>query len=200
MGDVLSAKAHSSLGPRLESFRPAMSNVVAGAILGLLLVGGGLAILGFIGREVYLAGGNLPFYAKKGMCWLAVGLGSLCAVALIFGGGFLAWLVRWRLAHDVEMYENGFRYRASKNSEEITWDAVASIRETILYERPPVLKGPAKLLLPKVASKSYTVITISGKEYRFDGNSIKQIQRFGEMLREQAQIAGLTWETVEEHA
>jgi hypothetical protein len=79
-----------------------MVNIVAGCIISFLLIGGGLALTGFILHEVYLAGGNLPVDAKKGMSWLAVGLGSVLCIGLVVGGVFLVRYVRWPLSHDVE--------------------------------------------------------------------------------------------------
>jgi hypothetical protein len=189
-----------ALGARIELFTPMMGNIVAGGIFSFLLLGGGLALTGFILREVYRAGGNLPVEAKQGMSWIAVGLGSALGVGFVVGGVLLARYVRWLLSHRVEFCENGFRYHEGRATEEVTWVSVASIRERILYERPPILKGPVKLLLPKMASSSYVVVTTNAKEYSFDGNSIRRIKRFGELLRERAGQAGVPWETVEEHA
>ena len=60
--------------------------------------------------------------------------------------------------------------------------------------------APAKLLLPKLASKGYTVTTKGGIDYSFNGDSVKKIKRFGELLRERADVAGISWDTVEVHA
>jgi hypothetical protein len=138
--------------------------------------------------------------ANKEESWLTAGLGLLLGLVGIVGGVVFAGYARWLLYHDVELCEHGFRYRQGKATEEVPWSAVTSVRETILYERPPILKGPAKLLLPKLASRSYTVITKSGKKYSFDGNSIKRIKRFGALLHERVDQVGVPWETVEEHA
>lgn len=188
------------LGERIASFKPGMSNVVAGSIISVLLLGGGLTLVGFIVREIYRSGGNLPVDTKKGMSWLAVGIGSLLGGGLVVGGVFLARYVRWLLSHEVDLCEEGFRYRQGKGCEEIPWSGVASVRQIVLYQRPPLLKGPAKLLLPEMASKSYVVTTKDGKDFSFDGDSVKNIKRFGKLLREQVDRAGVPWEVVEEHA
>jgi hypothetical protein len=191
---------HAPLGARIELFRPMMANLIAWGIFSFLLFGGGLAILGSILREVYLAGGNLPAAAKEGMSWLVVGAGSGLGVGLVVSGVCFACFFRWLTSHEVELCENGFRYREGKNCEEVAWTAITSIRETVLYERPPLLKGPAKLLLPKLANKSYTVITKNGKEFAFTEESIKRLKHFEKLLRERAAVAGVPWETVERHA
>jgi hypothetical protein len=82
----------------------------------------------------------------------------------------------------------------------VLWPEVAVIRETLLYERPPILHGPARKLLPEMASKSYLLYTYEGEKFPFDGNSVKDIRRFGEALRAIAKREFLDWETVEEHS
>jgi hypothetical protein len=185
------------LGNCLEIFKPMPANIIAGFIIGILLIGGSLALFTFLLREVHLAGGNLPLYAKKGMCWLVVGLGSVIGIVLMVGGVVVTIYSKGLIASRVEVYVNGLRQCSRRSNEQILWCDVEKVRETILYERPPLLKGPLKLLLPKCSSASYTLVTPT-KEYSFDGNSIKAIKRFGDLLRERAQLTSLPWETVEE--
>ena len=75
MSDSDNADVESPLGKRRDLFHPRMANVVAGIILSLLLIGGGLTIAGFVTREVYRAGGNLPVNAEHRMSWIAAGMG-----------------------------------------------------------------------------------------------------------------------------
>jgi hypothetical protein len=176
------------------------ATLLAWGIFSLLLAGGGLALLGSIIREVYLAGGHLPAAAKEGMSWLVAGAGSVLGIVLVVSGVCFACFFWWLTSHEVELCENGFRYREGKNWEEVPWTTIALIRETVRYERPPLLKGPAKLLLPRLADKSYMVITKDGKEFGFTEESIKRLSRFGELLRERTALAGVSWEKVEKHA
>jgi hypothetical protein len=188
------------LGERLELFKPRMTNIAAWWIVSLGLIAGGLFLLGYIPRVVYLAGGQLPADAKQGWSWIAVIVGSFAAIMAVIGGALLLQIARWLLAHEVEVCENGFRYREGKSCDEVGWSTIAAIRETVLYERPPLLKWPAKLLLPKLASTSYTVTTQDGREFGFSGDSINRIKRLGKCLRDQAERTGIPWEIVEEHA
>jgi hypothetical protein len=189
-----------SLGDRLQVFTPMMANTIAGFIISALLLVGGAAAICFPLRAAYVAGWDLPVNVNKGWSWLAVGLFCLIGTGLTVGGGVLATYCYGLISHRVEVWTNGFRYCSRQSVEEVFWADIDRIRETVLYERPPILKGPAKLLLPKLTSISYTVMTVSGKEYGFDGNSVKSIKRFGKLLREQADRLSLPWETVEEHA
>jgi hypothetical protein len=189
----------ASLGDRIEVFRPMRANIVAGFILSALLVGGGMAAIAIPLHAAYLAGWDLPFDVKKGWSWLAVGLFALLGIIATLGGVALAAYSRGLLSQCVEIHVNGFRYTSRQGAEDVLWRDISRVQETILYERPPLLKGPAKVLVPKLVSSSYTVVTTAGKEYGFDGNSIKAIKRFGGVLREQAQRLALPWEMVEAH-
>ncbi len=99
----------------------------------------------------------------------------------------------------VEICRDGFRFKWRTSAESVPWKLVTRIQETIFYERPPLLKWPASLLLPKFASASYLVFTATDKSYPFDGNSVREIKRFGEVLRRKAEELSVLWETVEDH-
>jgi hypothetical protein len=190
----------AELGVPREVFKPALSNVIAGFIISALLVGGGAAAIGFPLHAAQAAGWNLPFDTKIGWSWLAVALVSVIGIGLIIGGVLLAKYVQSLISICVETYTQGFRYHARHSTENVLWLDIIRITETVLHQRPPILKFPASLLLPKVASHSYTVATKFGKEYSVDGNSIKRIKHFGDVLRAQARRLSLRWETVQEHA
>ena len=121
MNDAADFPSNSLLGARLGLFKPRLANLVAGVVLSLLLIGGGLKILGFIGREVYLSGAKLPLNAERGMSWFAAGLGSLIGVTLSAGGVVMARYV-WRLrSHRVEVGEYGFHYWRGDTLEDVRW-------------------------------------------------------------------------------
>ena len=194
------ASEGDGIGEVVEVFHPGMDNVVAGFILSALLLCGGAAAVGLPVRAAYLAGWNLPMNAKPGWSWSAVGLFCAIGVALLGAGVALAVYARWLAGHRVDMCANGLRQVTPRSVSEVRWADVAAIRETVLYERLPLLKGPAKLLLPKIASRSYMVVTVAGAEHGFDGDSVRHLKRFGVALRAGADGAGVAWQTVEEHA
>jgi hypothetical protein len=196
----ISSITPSDLGPRLELFKPTHGNIIAGFIISLLLVAGGAAAIVFPLRGAYLADWNLPFDVKKGWSWLAVGLWCIIGVALFVGGLFLAAFSKRLISHCVEICANGLHCYSRSATDVILWKEISVIRETICYERPPLLKGPAKFLLPKIASSSFTMVTRAGKELGFNGTSIGKIKRFALLLKEQASQHAIPWETLEEHA
>jgi hypothetical protein len=192
--------ADADLGAPIDVFKPMAANVAAGFVLAGLLVVAGAAAVWFPLWGAYRAGWNLPLNAEKDWSWLTVVLFAVIGVLALWMAAAFAQFARGLIAHRVEVYADGFRHHTRGGVEAVRWADVAGVRETILYERPPVLKGAARLLIPKVASTSYAVATRAGKVYEFDGNAVKAIRRFGRVLRAQADRLALPWETVEEHA
>src|SRR5690348_8775348 len=74
------------LGEPIATFRPGKENMVAGFILGVLFMIGGLVAIGFPMKAVISSGANLPVHAEKGWCWSAVGLATVLGLATAFVG------------------------------------------------------------------------------------------------------------------
>jgi len=185
------------LGKCERVFKPTSGNIVAGFIISLLLVLAGLAAIFLPLRDANSAGWNLPFYVEKGSSWAAlVGLCVFGAI-LIAGGIALAMFARFLLSHRVDVCANGFRFFSRGGPDDVLWADISLIRESIHYARPPLLKGAARFLLPKVASTSYTVIMKDGKEYSFDGNSTEGIKLLGLIFRRHADRVSVPWESIE---
>jgi hypothetical protein len=190
------------LGEPIEVFRPGVASIFAGFILGFLFCTGATALFWFIIRQIYLSGADLPFLTpedKGSISWGVAGIGLLTAVGLSLGGIVFGWITWDLLSRQVELCVNGFRYFTRGCVEEVLWMDVASIRQTVCYEKPPLLKGPAKVLLPKLATSTYDVVTKNGKEYSFNGDSVKRFKKFVGLLREQAEKSGIPWEKVQDH-
>lgn len=81
--------ASEGIGAVRRDFKPAIENTVAGIIIGVLMLGGGVAALGFLVNALVQSRGNLPFWAEKGWSWGALGLLSVLSVALILSGIWL---------------------------------------------------------------------------------------------------------------
>lgn len=174
------------------------ATIYAGMVIGLLLIGISLMALTLLGRELYQRGGELPAFAEKGMSWGTAALLTLLAVGLAIGGVFLIRYVRSLSSHRVCIFSGGFLYSFAREADAVPWGKVEVIKEIITYERLPIVKGPAKYLVPKEASFRYVIVSRGGKEYTFDGDSIQRIKRFGKVLRQQATEQGIQWVTEEQ--
>src|SRR5260370_24217980 len=85
------------LGEIRREFKPGLENLIAGIIIGVLLMAGGCAAITFSINGVIEAGGTLPFWTEKGQkgwCWGAVGIFVVLGIGLMIGGLFLILWVR----------------------------------------------------------------------------------------------------------
>jgi hypothetical protein len=171
------------LGDRIDVFKPKRQNIPLGLFLSTLLMVVGAAAIGFPLHAAYRADWNLPLDPVQRVqgggpksSWPAVGVLCLLGIGLTVGGIALA-VYSWRLIWGrVEIWTNGFRFCSRRSAEDVFWADIVRIQETLHY------------------GTSYTVETKSGKKYRFNGDSVKGIQRFGDVLRQQADRLSLPWE------
>jgi hypothetical protein len=185
------------LGALTREFRPPLTNVVAGYIIALLLLGGDFYLV----RSVYLyvrsRGFNLPWFAENEFSWAMVVLAGLGAILLLVTACVLmAWL--WSLrSYRIGIYENGILKRTAKLQSHLLWTDIVEVQEIITYEQLPIVKGAAKLLVPKVASRSYTVRPANGEGFVFEPNSIKNLPALAKLLRAAAKRGEILWVVTE---
>jgi Protein of unknown function (DUF3592) len=185
-------------GTPLDAFKPGLENMVAGLILGGLLMAGGGAALFFMGQVVIREGKDLPWHREIGHCWLSVLLLSALGLGALVGGTFLIRWIRRLYSLRVLICPKGLVQVDRLETLACRWEDVAEIQETVLREHLPLLKGGLKYALPSGSSKSYVVRRRDGKEFGFDRNCIKGLRRLAEHLRREAESRGIPWKTVEE--
>jgi hypothetical protein len=185
------------LGRCHETFGPSIIRIVAYFLLGVALIAGGVALSCLLVWLIYRAGGQLALAPGKEINWPAAGLIGFPAVAVFVVGVMLVVYCYRAFSLRVEVHEFGFRYWWRGAAEDIRWTDIALIRETVWHERPPI-PAPANLLLPKMRSSSYTVVTRAGKEYVFSW-SVASLERLGKFMRDLAPLLSIPWERVEEH-
>ncbi len=183
-----------------REFNPSTGNLFAGLILGiLLLVGGGY--VSFLSANEFLHGfGHLPFMAEKGKCWGPLVLFFLLGIGLMVGGGFMFRWMRSLSGLRVLIGGNGFVTFSKTESHVFLWSKIASVQETHLFERPPLLKGAARVLMPTVTSKGFLVRRKDNQEFRFDGNTIRDHLELAEMIKKETDPQNILWIIVEEHS
>src|SRR5437773_1200699 len=99
------------LGEIRKEFKPGLENIIAGTIIGLLMIGGGCAAVYFSSNGVIESGGKLPFWTKKGQkgwSWGAPGIFAAIGIGLIIGGFFLIRWLRSLFSFRVIIGQNGF--------------------------------------------------------------------------------------------
>ena len=80
------------IGKLQREFRPGMENLVAGVIIGLLLIGGGCVLGAFTIKGIIESRGQLPVWEDKGFSWGAACIFAFIVIIMIVGG---ALLIRW---------------------------------------------------------------------------------------------------------
>lgn len=190
------------LGTVRQEFKPGLSNLIAGIILGaLMIVGGGFAVYLPV-NGVIQASANLPFWTangQKGWSWGAAAIFAVIGLFLVVGGFLLIRWIRSLFSLRVHVGQNGFAVFQKNVTRVIGWSDIVSIQETHIFERPPLLKGPAKMILPKMMSKSFSVTTTEGEPIVFDGNTIKGHTDLAQMIKEETDPREIPWQIVEQH-
>jgi hypothetical protein len=196
-GDPMTAE---QLGEIRRDFRPGFENLVAGIIIGLLMIAGGCAAVFFPTFALIESGGSVPVWTEKGQkgwSWGAAGIFAVIGVGLVIGGIFLIRWVRSLFSFRLRVGQNGFAVSEKKAMRVVGWDDIVSVQEIHLYERPPLLKGVAKYALPKTMSRSFVLIAKQGDPVAFDGNTIKGHSKLAKMIQEETSRRNIPWEIVE---
>jgi hypothetical protein len=156
------------LGPVVRTFRPTRVNLVAGGVLGLLLLGGG---------GVFIA--RAPLQEPKAVTFVYV-MGAACVT-----GGLLLLAFTVRLARTrVDLCAGGFRYHSLHGVDEVTWDEVDLIQHNVAAKKGEGTKD----------DPSITVLTEEGKTYHFTANHVTKMTAFVKTLGELTSGYDNLWE------
>jgi hypothetical protein len=167
------------LGDLCETISFSRWDVVAGSVV--------LAVMGISGVLVIIASLRAAYHANWALAsWVGVGVCCLVGASLITTGIVFAKIKRDQLTHRFDFCANGFRYYFRGSLDRVLWSQVSCIRETVSA-------------LPKRTASRYKIVTASGKEYDFKGNS-PAMRRFTATLRTRAAELSLPWETVEDRS
>ena len=179
------------LGQVRRTFRAKRSNIIAGAILGLGLLVGGIALAVFIIQspdrkpDIELSD-KIAKYVIAGLMGLGAPLGGAC----------LLWWVKNLATHRVELCENGFSYFYGGVMELCSWSETAKIQEVFTEEQMKVLKVPGAAI--KNIDRSFIVHRQDGKTFRFTVNSIDSIPFLAQELEQAASKHGIEWEEIQQ--
>ncbi len=170
---------------------------MAGVAIGLLAILGGCVLGYLVANGVMESGGDLPFWDRPGWCWVAVaGIGLISAMLIVGGLLLICWI--WGLSSlSVYVGDYGFAVVRSSGIEIFLWDNIAFVRETHIFERPPIFHWPLVLLLPRFMSKTFLIHRRDGKEFVLDGNTARGHEKLATMIQEETEPRGVPWQIVE---
>jgi hypothetical protein len=178
------------LGVLCDTFRPKIANICAGSILGLALIVGGISFAVFFTQRR----DPRPLDTKDQIAKYVL-IGVIGVGAPIGGIALLAWMKRLA-SHRVTVHENGFSFVYTGSTEICKWEELVKINEVFTQEQLKVLKIPGAVI--KNIDRSFVLCRKDGKDFNFDVNSIDNIPRFAECLKEVSDKHGITWERVEQ--
>src|SRR5262245_60359941 len=182
-GEIMSASSQSGprrekelqrllgeLGPPVASFKPDMANFVAGIILAILAVAGGIALVAWMARYAITRGGELEWFDTKGKDELPlflVGLSAFAGIAMVGLG--VEFFLRARRVRFSRLFvrQHGFVAVEGRKTEVFRWDEVELVLEKVKVERLP-LRGGLKYLLPLGQSYTYVDRRRDGREVELD--------------------------------
>ncbi len=180
------------MGKVTYEVKPNTSNVVAGFILGIGLVGGGFVLTGTMIRQMFFRGGNPPQNASD---WIAVVMLALLGIAVAVGGVFMVKFVRSLVGFRLRVCSDGFWFTRSNQQFVFAWDEIVRVKESVVEETLPMAKGPARRLMPTKKTHTYTVVRCDGEQFYFDENVIPRTSLLAGPLKTAAKARGIEWET-----
>lgn len=187
----------AAVGQLTKQFRPSVSNAIAGLILGAGCLGGGVFAIYTATRALIRAGWDLPFWQEKGWSLGAVGLAAVLGIVVIGVGVFLIWVARDIAERTIYLCEHGFWYSARSKVRVFPWKEIASIKETVMHEKLPLVKGPARALMPTKTSSSYLVRRADGETFNLTASDTSGFGELAGMLKHKAEEMQIPWEIIE---
>ena len=184
----------ASLGPQTEEFRPATANIFAGLVIAFLLAIGAIAAFSLSLHLLVKARFNLPLFDDNKLSWFAVGAIILLASAMTILGMEFLLRVRGLAAFRLYLCTTGFYVVRNQNINVFHWDEISEIIEEHVPDRVH-LQHQVKLQVG--TSKRYVITRQDGHQETIDGNSIRRLIRFSQMLRAEAETRGIPWQVEE---
>lgn len=178
------------LGEIRRTFRPKMANVIAGAIIGLTLLIGGISLALVLAQQDETKPLDMGDRIAKYVLLAVLGIGAPT-------GGIALLLRMKRLAsHRVTVHADGFTFAYAGSTDTCPWSELEKIEEVFTEEQLKVLKVPGAVL--KNLDRSFVLYRKDGKEFHFTVNSIDSIPRFAACLEAARDQFGIRWERVEQ--
>ena len=149
----------------------------------------------YILHQLYHPAGNRPAETSD---WLAAHALAVAGILIAFGGGYMLLRMRSLFAFRLRVCSEGFCIVDRGLETAYAWDEIVLVKEFISHERLPLVKGPAKHLMPTKTSRSYAVVRCDGVQFDFDANLLPSTSLLAGPLATAAATRGFDWHTSEE--
>jgi hypothetical protein len=177
-----------ALGALVETFRPALHNVIGGYLLAAvqMAAGGGLLYLLLTPSRQ-----RVSWFASDPWLWVTAGLGIGLACGLLLLGFRMLLKVREVHGSLVHLCEGGLELRRGGEYESLVWRDIERIREISLHDSAG--NGP-------ITPKSGAPLQVAFHEARpllLDQNRVDEFIKLAERLRSEAELREIPWEAVD---
>ena len=164
------------LGTVRHRLRPNRINLAIGMILSFPVMAGGVVGLGFVLREAWTRGWNIPLYSETEFSWYMWFVGLFGFGGLILGGAaLLRWaILRWTLR--VTVCSAGFEWRRMGRTDRYVWEDMESVREF----RPDI-----------PASNDFQIQIRNGPRINLTKNDLIEHTIFGKIAMVEARTRGI---------
>lgn len=182
--DQRDAEVLDGLGAVRHRLRPNRINLAIGMILSIPVMAGGIVGLGFVLREAWIRGWNVPLYSETEFSWYLWFMGMFVFAGLIFGGAaLLRWaILRWTLR--VTVCSAGFEWRRMGRTDRYLWEDMEAVREF----RPDI-----------PASNDFQIQIRNGPRINLTKNDLINHGVFGKIAMAEARTRGIPAEGGENH-
>lgn len=179
-----------SLGEVQCVFRPKKANIIAGVIIGLLLILGGISAATLIAVQR-----DPPHQALGDKIGKYVCIGLLGILLPAGGIPLLLWMKRLA-SHRVVIFEHGFSYGYVDHAEICPWADIEKVDEVFTKEELKILKLPGASL--KNIDRSFVVHRKDGKEFPFSVNTVDSIPRLIECFEKAREKHDFPWQQIQQ--
>ncbi len=182
------------LGKAVERFYSDISQVVGGWVIGLMLLAGGAAWVGYFLWEALFAT-EQQANGTPGKALIA----STFGLFMLAGGVGVLVYARWIGAHRVELCEGGVRVLRGRVHNEYPWREIRAVAETIILDRHRLFTSElANRAMPTYKDRRVELHLRVGEKVAFNDELVVKINRFCRVLRELAEKNEVPWATVEQ--
>ena len=176
----------SAIGKVQATYRPDMANALAGIVIALLLIVGGIGVAVFVARH---KGQRPPATDDRVFQYIIVGLFGVVAPA---GGlALLIWVSRL-FRHRVIVGENGLAYITRGEAHLCTWDRILAFEALVIDESLPILRVPGASL--KGTSERLIIHRNDGKAFTFTTNTVRDLNGLTRCLRDISRTHKIRWD------
>jgi hypothetical protein len=186
------AKMEPRLGSLLGAFQPATANLVAAVIFGIILLGLGTSILGWLVYQMFAVHFEMPFAAWHGTSWVMLLASALMSAGMAAVGAYLIFWAKRLFNSRLVVGAHGFSWVRPSHIDIVAWSEIREIVEVVLRESLP-LNTPLRYLLPKSEGCQYEVETKDGRKLRFSANNVRGIAALRAIFERVAADLEIRW-------